>query len=148
MTTKVKDIGTPLINTQHEAFAQFIFQGYNNTQAAKLAKYSPKTAKVQGSRLLTYVDIVDRISQLYNSMAKSTIGTAEERREILTEIYRNKREQSKAKTSAIEVHNKMDRLYTPESKGDTTVNNTWNVVVIDAEAEDLVKRLMSGERTG
>ena len=114
MTTKVKDIGTPLINTQHEAFAQFIFQGYNNTQAAKLAKYKEKSAYAMGSRLLKKVEIVDRISQLSNAMAKSNIGTREERETILTEIYKNKREDPRVKISSIDTHNKMDRLYTPD----------------------------------
>ena len=128
MATKV--IGKPLINSQHEAFAQFIFQGYNNTEAAKLAKYSEKTATVKGSQLLSKVSVANRLQQLQESVARATVGTAIERQEILTEIYRNKREQPKARTSAIDTQNKMDRLYTPEQKAGDTINlNKYEITI-------------------
>jgi phage terminase small subunit len=44
-------------NPRRQLFAQEYVKDYNATQAAIRSGYSPKTAKVQGSRLLTYADV-------------------------------------------------------------------------------------------
>ena len=54
-----------LDNAQHEAFCQRYRLSFNATQAATEAGYSSKTARSQtGSRLLTNVDIQERLREL------------------------------------------------------------------------------------
>jgi phage terminase small subunit len=51
-------------NPRRQLFVQNYVKDYNATQAAIRSGYSPKTAKVQGSRLLTYVDVRQAIEAL------------------------------------------------------------------------------------
>lgn len=60
----------------------------NATHAAKLAGYSPKTAKQQGSRLLTSVDVAREVAGYQKARARTGIADAIERDEILTKISR------------------------------------------------------------
>jgi len=53
-----------LDNERHEVFAQEFVKDLNATQAAVRCGYSEKTAKQQGSRLLTNADISKRIDEL------------------------------------------------------------------------------------
>lgn len=53
-----------LENDQHERFCQEYLIDLNGTQAAKRAKYSEKTARVQASQLLTKLNIQERIVEL------------------------------------------------------------------------------------
>jgi len=53
-----------LENARQELFAQEFITDLNATNAAKRAKYSPKTAASQGARLLTNVKVATRIAEL------------------------------------------------------------------------------------
>lgn len=63
-----------LSNAKREMFAKEYLVDLNATQAAIRAGYSKKTARSQGQRLLTNVDIHNRVSEL--------MGTRSERTEI------------------------------------------------------------------
>ncbi|MCA0421925.1 MAG: terminase small subunit [Proteobacteria bacterium] len=54
----------PLKDTKREVFCQEYLTDLNATQAAIRAGYSKKTAKQQGSRLLSYDDVAARITHL------------------------------------------------------------------------------------
>lgn len=58
----------------------------NATQAALDAGYSKKTAKSQGQRLLTHVDIATVIENRENRRKSKTIATREERQEFWTKV--------------------------------------------------------------
>ena len=77
-----------LKNTRHEKFAQLRASGTTETAAAKGAGYSPKTARVQGSALLTNPNICNRISELQKACADEAIMDITERKKILSEIGR------------------------------------------------------------
>ena len=53
-----------LKNPRHELFCQEYIIDFNGTQAAIRAGYSPKTARVQASQLLTRPDISARVHEL------------------------------------------------------------------------------------
>ena len=53
-----------LEDPKHEKFAQEYCVDFNATQAAIRAGYSKKTAKQQGSRLLTNADISSRVKEI------------------------------------------------------------------------------------
>lgn len=66
-----------LKNNRQERFAKEYLIDLNATQAAIRAGYSEKTARSQGQRLLTNVDIQTRISELMNERSRRTEITAD-----------------------------------------------------------------------
>jgi len=67
----------PLNNQKHETFCQEYSVDKNATQAAIRSGYSKKTAKSQGQRLLTNVDISQRIDELNTEHAEKILVTKE-----------------------------------------------------------------------
>ena len=61
-------MGTP--NLKHQVFAKEFLVDRNATKAAERAGYSVRTAKQQGSRLLTYVDVQEEIARLETELQK------------------------------------------------------------------------------
>ena len=53
-----------LKNKRHEKFLSRVYQGMNAKQAAIRTGYSEKTAKMQGSRLMTNDDVKARVAEL------------------------------------------------------------------------------------
>lgn len=62
----------------------------NASEAARLAKYSPKTAAVIGRENLLKPKIQARIDELRQIAQDATIGTVIERKQVLTEITRGR----------------------------------------------------------
>ena len=63
----------------------YIANGFNATQAAISAGYSEDTARSEGSRLLTNVDVVARIDELKAPIAKKTKMDAERLAQMVAE---------------------------------------------------------------
>ena len=61
-----------LANARHERFCQEYIIDLNITRAAKDANFSKKTARTIGSKLLTRVDIQERIAELNTKRDKRT----------------------------------------------------------------------------
>ncbi len=59
-----------LENVKHERFCQEYIIDLNQTQAAVRADFSVKTASSQASRLLTRVNIQERVQELFDERAK------------------------------------------------------------------------------
>jgi phage terminase small subunit len=66
-----------LSNPKYEAFCQEYMKDLNQTQAAIRVGYSEKTAVVQGSRLLTHVNVSERIAELMQERQQRTQVTAD-----------------------------------------------------------------------
>jgi len=68
--------GNPLIlqNAKQELFAQMVAKGVSQTEAAKTAGYSEKTACEQGSRLARNVQIKARIEELRHRGAEQAVA--------------------------------------------------------------------------
>lgn len=62
----------------------------NATQSAIAAGYSPKSAKTDASRMLTFGNISARVKELKEAMSERKIADIIERRQILSEIARGK----------------------------------------------------------
>lgn len=58
------------MNTKREKFCIEYAASGNATQSAIAAGYSTKTARSQGQRLLTFVDVQERIKELSRGMGK------------------------------------------------------------------------------
>lgn len=61
-----------LENAKHERFCQEYLKDLNITQATKDSGFSKKTARTIGSKLLTRVDIQDRIAELQEERSRRT----------------------------------------------------------------------------
>ena len=104
----------------------------NATEAAIVAGYSEKTARSQGQRMLTNVDIANAIKARQEKRQKNTIATREERQEFLTRVIRGEeKEEVILGEQVVEVAPKMsDRLKAADllckSEGDylTRVDHT------------------------
>lgn len=73
---------------KQKRFCDEYLKDCNATQAAIRCGYSPKTAKQQGQRLLTNVDLKNYINDQLQAMQKKTIASAEEVLEYLTSVAR------------------------------------------------------------
>ena len=77
---------TALSNKQHEKFCHEYIKDMNATQAAIRTGYSEKTAKMQGSRLMTNDDIKARVKELRDAYFDENIMTAQQVEYELTRI--------------------------------------------------------------
>lgn len=75
-----------LQNKRHEKFCHEYIKDMNATQAAIRTGYSEKTAKMQGSRLMTNDDIKARVAELRESYFNENIMTAQQVEYELTRI--------------------------------------------------------------
>lgn len=75
-----------LANKRHEKFCHEYIKDMNATQAAIRTGYSEKTAKMQGSRLMTNDDIKTRVKELRDSYFNENIMTAQQVEYELTRI--------------------------------------------------------------
>lgn len=75
------------LNEKYEHFAREYVVDYNATQAAVRAGYSQKTAKQQGSRLLTNADILARVRELQAEVVQRLAISEDRVIEALWETY-------------------------------------------------------------
>lgn len=75
-----------LANKRHEKFCHEYIKDMNATQAAIRTGYSEKTAKMQGSRLMTNDDIKTRVAELRDAYLDENIMTAKQVEYELTRI--------------------------------------------------------------
>lgn len=75
-----------LANKRHEKFCHEYIKDMNATQAAIRTGYSEKTAKMQGSRLMTNDDIKTRVKELRDAYFNENIMTAQQVEYELTRI--------------------------------------------------------------
>lgn len=75
-----------LANKRHEKFCHEYIKDMNATQAAIRTGYSEKTAKMQGSRLMTNDDIKARVKELRDAYFNENIMTAKQVEYELTRI--------------------------------------------------------------
>ena len=82
-----------MLNARQEKFCLEYAKCGNATESAKLAGYSEKTAKSIGQRLLTYVDIKNRLQELAKIAEDAKIADIKEMQQILTSIIRQEAEE-------------------------------------------------------
>src|SRR5574340_995678 len=76
------------LNLQHQKFVLEYLKSFNATKAARKAKYSAKTARTQGSFLLTKPDILKAIEEVKAQLSQGDIASVQEIAEYLTRIKR------------------------------------------------------------
>jgi phage terminase small subunit len=81
------------LTDKQERFAEEYVVDFNATQAAIRAGYSAKTARQQGQRMLTNVDIAARVEDLKEAIAERTSVTADKvRKELARHAFTNMRD--------------------------------------------------------
>lgn len=78
------------LSAKQEKFCLEYIKSHNATEAAINADYSEKTARIQGSQLLTKLNIKNRIKELSDAVEKQDVADAAEIRKTLTSILREK----------------------------------------------------------
>jgi hypothetical protein len=80
--------GSKRLTQKQETFCLKYFELGNAAEAARLAKYSTKTARFIGAENLLKPNIQTRLQELRQSTEDATIAGVKERKQILTEIAR------------------------------------------------------------
>ena len=76
------------LNEMQKAFADYYIETANATESAKRAGYSEKTARSQGQRLLTNVDISAYIREWLDVQSEKRVADANEVIEFYTAVMR------------------------------------------------------------
>ncbi len=126
------------MNQRKRAFCGAYLISGNATQAAIAAGYSPKTARSQGQRLLTFVDVQEYLDQRNQEISEANTAQMEEVRQFWTSIMRNKGEKATDRLKASELLAKtygafLDRINEELSIADTI--EAW----IESVPDDPVK---------
>ena len=76
------------LNEMQKAFADYYIETANDSESAKRAGYSEKTARSQGQRLLTNVDISAYIRERLDEQSEKRVADANEVIEFYTAVMR------------------------------------------------------------
>ena len=134
-----------LENVRHEKFAQGLANGLSQRVAYRAAfpnsaKWKDATVDVKACQLAKEDKILTRLKELAEESSNSAIMTATERKELLTQIAKDKREKTKDRLSAVDILNKMEGSYTENVNLNGQVNNPF----AGLSTEDL-KKLIDDE---
>ena len=126
-----------LANAQHEKFAQLLFSGKSQEEAAIEAGYKAKWARSCASHLATKATIKGRVTELFEALASKKIMSKQERMEMLSQIARDPFKYVADTASVIRAMaelSKLDGSYAPEKHD---VNHT----ATDMTTEEIMRRL-------
>lgn len=91
------------MNEMQKRFAENYAKNPNATEAAKAAGYSERTARSQGQRLLTNVDILQYIQSLQDAAAAERIASLTEIKAIWSVIMHDSKEKTADRLKASEL---------------------------------------------
>lgn len=84
------------LSAKRKAFCDaYLANGFNATKAAIEAGYSEKTAKSQGNRLLTFVDVQEYIKRRTDALMKERIATGDEILAFLSDVMCGRLEETR-----------------------------------------------------
>lgn len=120
-----------MLTPKQEKFVQGIIEGKSQADAYRSAynakRMTDKTIHEAASKLMADNKIATRVQELRDMVTKSTIMTAQERLEWLTEVIKDKNESTKNRLSASDQMNKMQGEYITKVVGN-----------MEAKLEDLL----------
>lgn len=91
------------MNDKQKKFAELFAANPNATEAAKEAGYSERTARSQGQRLLTNVDIMQYIKALQEAAASERIASLTETKAFWSDVMHNPNEKTADRLKASEL---------------------------------------------
>lgn len=126
-----------MLTPKQEKFVQGIIEGKSQADAYRSA-YSTKNMTDKSiwelsSRLMNDVKVQSRVNELRGKVMKSTIMSAQERMEWLTDLIKNTNEGTTDRLRAIDIINKMTGEYVTKIDADVKNDITINVELSDEE---------------
>lgn len=118
-----------MLTPKQQAFCDNYIVSHNATEAAIKAGYSKKTARSQGQRMLTNVDIKKYLQEQAKEAHTSKIATATEILEFLTDTVRNTEYGLKDRLKAAQMLGDHFALY--KDAQSTTPTDDGNNVIIE-----------------
>ena len=126
-----------MLTAKQEKFAQSIIQGMSQADAYRSAystkKMTDKTIWENASRLMSDSKVKARVQELRDQITKSTIMTAQQRLEWLTEIIKSNEETTADKLKASDQMNKMQGEYVQKVEAEVKSEITINIELSDDE---------------
>ncbi len=123
-----------MLTPKQQAFCDNYIVSHNATDAATKAGYSRKTARSQGQRLLTKVDIKKCLDEHAKQTHSNNIATATEILEFLTDTVRNTDNGLKDRLKAAQMLGDHFALYK-----DARADNTDEKSALDKLCETIAK---------
>lgn len=99
------------INARQKKFAEYYAQSGNTVQSAINAGYSENYANANACKLLENVRVKEYIKELTDKAKDERILTAKDRQVVLSDIAKDKNEESSDRIRAIDTLNKMTGEY-------------------------------------
>ncbi len=139
------------LTQKQETFCLKYFELGNASEAARIAKYSPKTAAVIGRENLLKPKIIERIAGLRQVAEDASIANVVERKQRLTIIMREDNFgkfgiNRTSNISAADLLNKMDKIYS-DGQVVNIDNRDLTINVLTSKSKKQVEKLIEGERT-
>lgn len=110
-----------MLTAKREEFAKKIVEGMSQADAYRAAynckRMADKTIWENASRLMADSKVQARVKELRDKIASSSIMTAQERLEWLTELITDDETDVNAKLKAVDIMNKMQGDYTQKIEG-------------------------------
>lgn len=120
-----------MLTAKQEEFAKGIAEGKTQADAYRSAystkRMTDKTIWENASRLMADTKVAARVRELRDMAAKSTIMTAQKRKEWLTEVINDPEIDINARLKASDQLNRMDGEYT--QKVEASVTNAVNISI-------------------
>ncbi len=120
-----------MLTAKQEKFVQGIIQGKTQADAYRDAynctNYTDNSVYVNSSKLMNDTKILQRINELREQIASSSIMTAQERLQWLTDLVQDSVTNTDAKLRAMEIMNKMTGEYVTKIEAD--VKNEVNISI-------------------
>ena len=124
-----------MLTAKQEEFAKRIAEGMNQSDAYRSAyntsRMTDKSVWEKASELAKDVKVTARVRELRDMAAKSTIMTAQRRKEWLTEVINNEDIDINARLKASDQLNRMDGEYTQKIEANVTNDVTINIELSD-----------------
>jgi phage terminase small subunit len=124
-----------MLTAKQEDFAKRIAEGMNQSDAYRSAyntsRMTDKSVWEKASELAKDVKVTARVKELRDMAAKSTIMTAQQRKEWLTEVINNPEVDINARLKASDQLNRMDGEYTQKIEANVVNDVTINIELSD-----------------
>ena len=130
------------LSEKHDSFCQEFGKDYNATKAAIRAGYSSRTARQQGSRLLSKANIQSRIAELQAETGKRNRIDAGNIIGKLEAVYQGSLTDKRysAANRAAELQGKLAGLFT--DKSELELHGAWGRPASETSEEELDQKIM------
>lgn len=128
------------MNERQKKFAELYAANPNATEAAKKAGYSEKTARSQGQRLLTNVDIINYIKTLREEAAIVRIAGMSSVKAFWSDTMNNPAEKTSDRLKASELLAKASGAFLRENINEYDSDEEMDDVIIYFPAKENIER--------